>query len=140
MTPLVTTRLYDPDTQLTTGTAENGIFFGVVPPFTNSSVIIIDATITGVLSSSDIGLGILSSNISISDLFYDVFDTIEEVTTPTSQFAGLSGQDGLVNVVDVGFRSQQVSKYVALMVYGGNKTSDGCCLTAKWFFGFDPGV
>ena len=140
MIPLVVTKLYDPETQLTTGTAENGLFFGVVPPFTNSQVVVIDATVSGVVSASDIGIGISSSNIDVSNLFYDVFDSLEEVTTPTSQFIGLSGQDGAENVVDVGFRNPLVSKYVALMAYGGDKTCDGSCLAVKWFFGFDPGV
>jgi hypothetical protein len=140
MTPLVTTRIYDPVTKLSTGTAANGLFLGIVPPFTNSAMVVIEAVITGVVSTSDIGLGIVASNISPDRMLYDVFDSLAEITTPTTPFVGLSGSNGSANVVPIGFRSPLVSKYVVLMAVGGDRTTNGSCLSVKWFFGFDPGV
>lgn len=138
MAPKVTTRSYLPDALAVAGSVVDVLSFGVVPPRTDSRVMVIDATISGVRAAGDIGLGIsISSDRGVvlpGTLYYSVFGAPEDYVYPVTPFAEV----GPVGVVDVGFRSDFITNYVALMVRSQSKAVDCGCLVMKWFFGFDP--
>jgi len=141
MEPVVTTKIYDYETKELTNTESDVISFGAIPPSSNSEIIIINCVISNVISAGELGIGIANVNLPPNEfndsVYYSVFDSLDEVTDPILSFQGVSGYNGLNYVVDVGFQSKLISKYVALRV----KTKDNplaCgCIVFKWFFGFD---
>ena len=135
MTPLVTTRVNAGGrTQPATS-----VSFGAVAPSSKSNVVVLDAEFSGFQSVGNLGIGVASSNLPGGPngvLFYDVFDSPEDVVEPTKTFAGVSGDAGEVNVVDIEMKAPFASKYVALMVVAQNTPLDNACVVLKWFFGF----
>lgn len=115
------------------------VSFGVVPPQSKSSIVVVDAQFSGFQSIGNLGIGVASSNIPggpAGVLFFDIFDSPESVTEPTRTFVGIVGNNGAENIEDVGMRSLLSSKYVALMVKAQDRTMDNACVILKWFFGF----
>jgi nucleoside recognition membrane protein YjiH len=141
MEPLVTTRTYDYDTKQILESESDMLSFGSITPSLNSDIIIIDCVISNVKSAGELGIGIVSSNLSVGsfpgNLYYSIFDSLDEAVEPTLPFNGISGIDGEEHVVDVGFKSNLTSKYVALMVKSPDDPLTCGCLVLKWFFGFD---
>ncbi len=140
MPPLVTTRRYDPVSQLMTESNTSSISLGLLPPFSKSEIIVIDAILSGFQSAGDIGLGIASADFgdsSVSDVLRNkVVSSLSEVVEPTDVVTGVSGQTGTSNVIDVGFLSSMVSRYVVLMAVAPNSPIANGCFVIKWFFGF----
>ncbi len=136
MTPTVTTNVLSGASPV----SAEPINFGTVPPTTKSSVFVVSADFSGVNTVGEVGIGVASSNIPggpAGVLFFDVFDSLEDVVEPTRTFAGESGDDGSSNVEEVGLRLPKSSKYVALMLKAQDKPLDCGCVVMRWFFGFD---
>ena len=135
MAPRVTTRI------ISGGTTQDvvSVSFGPVPPSSKGEIVIIDAGFSGFQSVGEVGIGVASSNLPDGPsgvLFFDVFDSPEDVIEPTSTFSGVAGDNGAAHVEDVGMRGQSDSKYVALMVKAQDEPLGCACVTMKWFFGF----
>ena len=141
MEPLVTTNIYDYETKQIKEEASEMISFGSVAPSLNSDIIIINCVISNVQSAGDLQLGIVSTNLPNSyfpgNIYYEVFNSLEDVLEPTIPFAGISGTSGESNLVDVEFKSSLTSKYVALMIKAPDNSISCGCFVLKWFFGFE---
>lgn len=139
MDALVTTRRYDLNGDLIEPIEQNGISFGALAPFSKSNIIILDCVISNVSTAGNLQLGIASTNMGqpISEtLYYSVLDSLDNIVEPNVPFAGLSGYNGVENVINVGFRSALISKYVTLMLHAPNRAVNSQCFVLKWFFGF----
>ena len=141
MTPTVTIRRYDPATKVMVDPSVDMLSFGSVPPSTISQTLVIDAVISGVPSAGNMELGVTMTDIPAADvsssLYYDVFDSLEQVKDPKTPFPGISGICGTRNVVPVGFKSDLSSRYVALKFSAPPRPLNCGCFSFKWFFGFD---
>ena len=117
----------------------DSVSFGAVAPSSKSAVIVVEAVFSGLQSVGNLGVGVMSSNLPDGPsgvLFFDVFDSLDDVVEPSRTFWGVAGEDGTSNVEEVGLRGNMESKYVALMVFAQDKPLDCACVVLKWFFGF----
>lgn len=140
MAPLVTTRRYDPVSGAIVDSMATSISLGLLPPFTKSKIIVIDAFLSGFQAAGNIGFGIASAEFGGSEvsgvLRYDVVSSPVGVLEPTRVVSGVSGQSGGSNVFDVGFRDVMTSRYVVLMALAPERPIANGCFTVKWFFGY----
>ena len=137
----VTTRTYDPVTRLIIDDQSDMLSFGAIAPGSKSRIVVLDSVITGVVSAGELGIGIADSNLPEGSLpgllYYAILDSLDSIVEPTTLFPGIAGTEGSSNVVDVGFRSPLVSKYVVMMMKSADMPLACGCIILKWFFGFD---
>ncbi len=133
----VTTRMYSPDGEVVDADVSS-ISLGLLPPSSTGGLFILDATLSGIEAAGDMSFGIASAELggaSISDVLrYGVATSISDVAEPALAVQGLSGQSGLANVMEVGFREPLVSAYLVLRVLPPESPIANGCFVVKWFF------
>lgn len=142
MMPLVTTRIYDPQTSSIINNQADGLSFGAIAPASSSSIMVIDAVISGVGLAEGLGLGVVSTSspdiVIPGSLYYAILSSLGSgVPVPSNLVTAISGKNGQIGVLGVGFRAPLISNYVALMFKASDRTLPCGCIILKWFFSFD---
>ena len=121
-------------------TSASSVALGLLPVGSKSNIIILDMVVSNVQSAGALGFGIAYAELgdqNVSDLIrYDVISSLDDLVEPENVVPGLSGQEGISNVIDVGFREPLISNYVVLKVISPSEAISNGCFTIKWFFGF----